>query len=163
VGYGLTVALSRVLFACHKSGVAALSLVGGWLLVIVIDVALVSAARPSWVVPALGLGNTVGLTAAGVALIVAVRRVRGAAAVRGAARAALAGLAGAGAGAAAGAGVSAGLPVGGFVPNVGVGALACVIATAVYAVVVLALDRADLRSATAHVLRRGAAQAGTPS
>ena len=42
---------------------------------------------PRWVVPVLGLGNTVGLAVSGVALLAAVRRARGAAAVRGMMRA----------------------------------------------------------------------------
>lgn len=160
VGYGLTAALSRVLFACHRSRVVALSLVGGWLLVIVTDVVLVSVVQPDRVVPALGLGNTVGLSCAGLAVLVAVRRARGAAALRGTGRAAAAGLAGAVAGAAAGAGVSAGLPVSGFLLNACVALLACAVATVVYGAVVLALDGADLRSAATQVLRRGGGQAG---
>ena len=102
IGYGLTANASRVLFSCHRSRVAAIALVSGWLLVIVTDVAAVPAVPPRWVVPVLALGNTVGLTLAGLGLLAAVGVIRGPAALRGSARAAGAGLAGALAGAAGG-------------------------------------------------------------
>ena len=47
------------------AGLAAVALVAGWLLVIAADVAAVALVPPRWVVPVLGLGNTVGLTAGG--------------------------------------------------------------------------------------------------
>ena len=83
---------------------------GRWLLVIVADVVAVALVPDWWVVPVLGLGNTIGLTAGGLALLGAVRRARGRAALRGTARAALAGLAGAAAGAVAGGMLSAAVP-----------------------------------------------------
>jgi len=146
IGYGLAANASRVLFACHRSRVAAIALVSGWLAVIVIDVAAVPAVAPRWVVPVLALGNTVGLTLAGLALLAAVRHARGPAALRGSARAAAAGLAGALAGAAAGGLVSAALPATGFLPNAGVAVLACLAATAVFGAVVVVLDGKDLRA-----------------
>jgi putative peptidoglycan lipid II flippase len=135
-----------VLFSCHRSRVAAIALVSGWLLVIVTDVLAVPAVPPRWVVPVLALGNTVGLTLAGLGLLAAVGVIRGPAALRGSARAAGAGLAGALAGAAAGALVSAGLPVTGFIPNAGAAVLACLAATAAFGAVVLVLDGRDLRA-----------------
>jgi len=154
VGYGLTANLSRVLFASHRSRVAAIALVGGWLVVIAFDVAVVPLVGVRWVVPVLGFGNTVGLTAAGVALLVAVRAARGDGALHGAGRVAGAGLAGAVAGAAAGALVSAGLPVTGFFPNAAVCILACASAALAFGAIVLVLDRGDLRAAAARVTRR---------
>ncbi len=146
IGYGLSANASRVLFACRRSRVAAVALVSGWLLVIAVDVAAVPAVPPRWVVPALAIGNTAGLTVAGLALLAAVRAARGPAALRGSARAAAAGLAGALAGAAGGALVSAGLPASGFFPNAGVAVLACLAAAAVFGAVVMALDGRDLRA-----------------
>ena len=146
VGYGLSANLSRVLFACQRGREAAIALVSGWLLVIAFDVAAVQAVRPRWVVPTLALGNTAGLTVAGLALLAAVRVARGPAALRGSVRAAAAGLAGAVAGAAAGALVSAGLPATGFVPNAAVAALACVAAAAAFGAVAVVLDGRDLRA-----------------
>jgi putative peptidoglycan lipid II flippase len=160
IGYGLAANASRVLFACHRSRVAAVALVSGWLLVIAADVVAVPAVPPRWVVPVLGLGNTVGLTLAGIGLLAAVGVIRGPAALRGSARAAAAGLAGALAGAAAGALVSAGLPVTGFLPNAGVAVLACLAATAAFGGVVVMLDGRDLRAlagrARARLTRRAA-------
>jgi putative peptidoglycan lipid II flippase len=154
IGYGLAANASRVLFACHRSRVAAIALVSGWLAVIVTDVAAVPAVPPRWVVPMLAVGNTVGLTLAGLALLAAVRNARGPAALRGSARAAAAGLAGALVGAAAGALVSAALPATGFLRNAGVAALACLAATAAFGAVVLVLDGKDLRALAARARRR---------
>jgi len=154
VGYGLTANLSRVLFACGRSRAAALGLVGGWLLVIAADVVAVELVSARWVVPVLGLGNTIGLTVSGVALLGVVGRARGRAALRGAGRAAVAGLAGAVAGGAAGAAVSAALPVSGFLPNAGVAVLACACAAAVFGLATLVLDGGDLRAVAARVRGR---------
>ena len=154
IGYGLAANASRVLFSCHRNRVAAIALVSGWLLVIAIDVAAVPAVPPRWVVPVLALGNTVGLTLAGLALLAAVGVIRGPAALRGSARAAGAGLAGALAGAAAGALVSAGLPVTGFIPNAGAAVLACLAAAAAFGAVVVVLDGRDLRALAARARAR---------
>jgi peptidoglycan biosynthesis protein MviN/MurJ (putative lipid II flippase) len=154
VGFGLAAALSRVLFASGRSRVAAAALVGGWLVVIAVDVAAVPLVEGRWVVPVLGLGNTIGLSYTGIALLAAVRGTRGAAALRGSARAAGAGLAGAVAGGAAGALVSASLPVSGFIPNATVTLLACLSAAAVFGVTALALDGGDLRALAARAAGR---------
>jgi putative peptidoglycan lipid II flippase len=156
IGYGLAAHLSRVLFAGGQAKVAAVALVAGWLLVIVADVVAVAMVPARWVVPVLGLGNSIGLTAGGLALLGAVRRARGRPALQGAARAALASLAGAVAGAAAGAALSAAMPVSGFFPNAGIALLACVCVTLVFGAATLALDGGDLRA----VLAR--ARAGLP-
>jgi putative peptidoglycan lipid II flippase len=159
IGYGLAANASRVLFSCHRSRVAAVALVSGWLLVIVTDVLAVPAVPPRWVVPVLALGNTVGLTLAGLGLLAAVGAIRGSAALRGSARAAGAGLAGALAGAAAGALVSAGLPVTGFIPNAGAAVLACLAAVAAFGAVVVVLDGRDLRALAARARARLARRA----
>ena len=94
------------------------------MLVIIADLLIVPFVPRSQVVPWLGVGTTIGLTASGVALLVLVRRFRGPRALRGCTRAAIAGLAGALAGTAAGLGVALGVPVRGFLPNVVVTLLA---------------------------------------
>jgi putative peptidoglycan lipid II flippase len=149
VGYGLAAALSRVLFASGRGRVAATALVGGWLVVIAVDVVVVPLVGPRWVVPVLGLGNTVGLSYAGIALLAAVRGTRGAAALRGSARAAGAGLAGALAGGTAGVLLSLSLPVSGFVPNAAVTLAACLGTAGLFGVAALALDGGDLRALAA--------------
>jgi putative peptidoglycan lipid II flippase len=105
------------------------------------------------VVPWLGAGTTLGLTGAGIALLILVRRVRGADALRGCGRATLAGLAGAVAGGAAGLGVSAALAVTGFLPNAAVTvAASAAVLVAFFAVVALA-DGGDLRAVVRKVIR----------
>jgi len=156
VGFGLAAALSRVLFATERSRMAAGALVGGWLVVIAVDVATVPLVNARWVVPVLGLGNTIGLTFAGIALFAAVRGTRGTAALHGSARAAGAGLAGAVAGGVVGAFVSASVPVSGFIPNALVTLLACLAAAAVFGLAALALDGGDLRALAARTAGRWA-------
>ena len=148
-GFGLAANLSRVLFACRRARIAAIAVTGGWLLVIAADLVIVPLVRASWVVPALGLGNTIGLTVAGIVLVAAVRRARGAVALHGVTRASLAGLAGALAGAAAGLGVCAALPVSGFFPNIAVVLLACVTTTLAFGLVAFVLDGGELRALAA--------------
>jgi putative peptidoglycan lipid II flippase len=154
VGYGLAAALSRTLYAAGRNRVTAVAMAGGWLLVIVADLAIVPFVPRGWVVPALGLGTTIGLAAAGLALTVAVRRTLGGAALAGLPRAALAGLAGGVAGAAAGAGVAAALPVHGFLPNAAVTVLAVATATVAFLAVTFLTDGGDLRTVTARLLSR---------
>ena len=153
-GYGLTATLSRVMFAAGRSRATAAAVGGGWLLVIVADVAIVPFVPPSWVVPALGLGTTIGLSAAGIALTATVRRSLGPAPLRGVPRATLAGLAAALAGAGTGAGVAASLPVSGFLPNAAVTVLACAVAALVFLAVTLLADGGDLRAASGRLLGR---------
>ena len=153
-GYGLTATLSRVMFAAGRSRATAAAVGGGWLLVIVADVAIVPFVPHSWVVPALGLGTTIGLSAAGIALTATVRRSLGAAPLWGVPRATLAGLAAALAGAGAGAAVAASLPVSGFLPNAGVTVLACAVAALVFLAVTMFADGGDLRAASGRLLGR---------
>ncbi len=154
VGYGLTASLSRVMFAAGRSRESAVALAGGWLLVIVADVAIVPFVPRAWVVPALGLGTTIGLSAAGIALAITVRRAFGRPVLRGIPRAALAGLAGTLAGAAAGAAVSAAIPVHGFAPNAAVTLLAFAVAGLAFLAVALAADAGDMRAVGSRLLGR---------
>jgi putative peptidoglycan lipid II flippase len=154
IGYGLVACLSRVLLADGRNQVAAVAMSAGWLLVIAADVAAVRLASPRWVVPLLGLGNTVGLTASGIALLAAVRSARGHPALHGMARAGLAGLAAALAGAAAAAALSGAVPAAGVIPNGLLAVAACVSACVVFGGVAYGLDDGDLRAAAASLARR---------
>jgi peptidoglycan biosynthesis protein MviN/MurJ (putative lipid II flippase) len=155
IGYGLTACLSRVLLADGRNRAAVISMVGGWLVVIGVDVALVPLVSASSVVPVLGLANTVGMTVSGVALLVAVGRTRGAAALRGSARAIGAGLAGAVAGAVAGLALTAAVPVArGNWLNAGLALAAGICAAIAFCLVVAVLDGGDLRSVLLRVRRR---------
>jgi putative peptidoglycan lipid II flippase len=149
VGYGLIANLSRVLYASGRNRAAAYAVCGGWLAVIAADLVIVPLVPASWVVPALGGGTSIGLTAGGIALLALVgRQPHGepAAGLRGCGRASLAGLAGALAAAAAGLGVSAGLRVGGFWPDVAVTLLASGAVLAVFLGVLAVTDGGDLRA-----------------
>ena len=167
VGYGLIANLSRVLYASGRNRAAAYAVCAGWLAVIVADLVIVPLVPASWVVPALGGGTSIGLTAGGLALLALVRRdhggalrlgggasgaggaggpAAGPAALRGCGRAGVAGFAGALAGAAAGFGVSAGLRVGGFWPNFAMTLIASAAVLAVFLGVLAVTDGGDLRA-----------------
>jgi putative peptidoglycan lipid II flippase len=152
-GYGLVASLSRVLLAAGRTRVAAFCVGGGWLMVIAADVGLVALAPGPPVVAMLALGNTIGLTAAGLALLIAVHRARGPAALAGAGRAAVSGLAAATAGAGAGAAVAAALPTAGRGVEALIALLAAACAVAAYAGVAFVLDGGELRAAAARIRR----------
>ena len=121
VGYGISANLSRVLYARGRNRATALAIGGGWLLVIAADLVIVPFVAPRHVVPALGLGMSFGLTVSGLALLILVRRDRGALALQGVSRAFLAGLAGAVAGAVAGSLLAGALEAPGFFVGVALG------------------------------------------
>ena len=154
VGYGLVACLSRVLLADGRNKMAAAAMSGGWLVVIGADVIAVSLVPKTWVVTALGLGNTVGMTAAGVALVLAVRQARGARALHGVPRAAWAGLAAALVGAAAGAAVAVAVPSSGRLVSGGIAVLAACCAVLGFGAAAYALDGGELRIAVARIRRR---------
>ncbi|WP_300613857.1 murein biosynthesis integral membrane protein MurJ [Trebonia sp.] len=154
VGYGLAANLSRVLYAQGRNRATALAISGGWLLVIGADLAIVPLVPGSRVVPALGLGTSIGLTVAGVALLVLVRRERGAAALAGLLRAFLAGLVGCAAAGAAGSAVASVVRGRGFFPNVGISVLVSAVVAAVFVAVVANVDGGDLRAALGRLRTR---------
>ncbi|HZB34106.1 MAG TPA: lipid II flippase MurJ, partial [Streptosporangiaceae bacterium] len=147
LGYGLVAHLGRVLYACGRARAAAVAIVIGWTGVLVADVAVAIVVPADWVVAALGLGNTIGMSVAGGLLLVALGRARGRAALAGFGRAALAGLFAGVAGALAGYGCARGLDMSGRPANLGVAALAAVIAGGVYLAISYVIDRRDLRAA----------------
>jgi putative peptidoglycan lipid II flippase len=147
IGYGLSANLTRVLYALGRNRAPALAVTAGWLLVIVVDASVVPFLQKARVVPVLALGTTIGLTAAGIALLVLVRRERGTAPLAGMWRAFGAGTAGCVLAAAAGSGVAEAVRVSGFFPNVGVSLLVSAVVTAVFGAVVVNLDGGDARAA----------------
>jgi putative peptidoglycan lipid II flippase len=154
IGYGLVASLSRVLLADGRYWLAGAWMSAGWLLAIVVDVVVVQLVPARWVVPVLGLGNTVGLTAAGLGLLASVRRVRGSGALTGASRAAAVGLVGAVASAVAGSAAVGSLRLSGFLLNAALGMLACACVLIVFGLIAYRADRGDLRLAVTRVLRR---------
>jgi putative peptidoglycan lipid II flippase len=157
VGYGLTACLSRVLLADGRNRMAAVPLVTGWLVVIVIDLVAIPFVPASTVVWVLGLANTAGMTVSGIALVIAVAKARGAAALAGCWRALGAGFAGAVAGTAVGLAITVGLHVDGHWVNAGVACVAGTGAGLAFLLVVALLDGNDLRGVLARVRRKAAA------
>jgi len=153
IGYGVIACLSRVLLAAGRTTIAAVLVSGGWLITIVADVVAVNVAPSRWTVGALGLGNTLGMTVAAVAMVVAVRRIRGPAALHGMTRAAVAGILAAVAGAAAGAAAARLLPSPAVAVAVGAGVLAAVCAAVVSGVIAYLLDGGELKAALARIRR----------
>ena len=158
IGYGLVANLSRVLLAWGRNRVAALTTVTGWLAVMAADLAIVPFVPQRWVVPVLGLGNSIGLSVAGAALLIAVVRVRGRSCVVGLPRAFAAGVASAVAGGAAGAVLAAAASHvfgrGGALAAAALTLVAGAVIAAVFLAVAYLADSGDLRAATARVLRR---------
>lgn len=156
-GYGLVASLSRVLLAAGRTRAAATAVAAGWLVVIVADVVLVTLAPGRLVVAMLALGNTLGLTVAGLALAVAVGRPAGRPALGGVGRVALSGLAAAAVGGAAGGGAAAALiaavPSTGPVADALIAVLAAGCAAAAFAVVAYLPDGSELRAAVTRARR----------
>ena len=139
-GYAVLAFASRALYARNRSRAAALATSSGWLLVVVTDVVLVLAAPRGWTGAALGAGNAIGMTVAGVGLLAALRRVAGPASVTGLGRTVAVGLLAAAVGSALG-------TVGGQLLQREVPALLLAAVGAGLGVVVVlgALERDDLR------------------
>ncbi|GAB2851992.1 lipid II flippase MurJ [Actinocorallia aurea] len=83
LGYGLVAHLGRALYACGKGRASAWATVTGWAVVLVADVVLAFTLPAGWVVAGFGLGNTLGMSVAGVLLAVMLARARGGAALAG--------------------------------------------------------------------------------
>jgi putative peptidoglycan lipid II flippase len=153
VGYGLVACLSRILLATGRNRVAAAAVAGGWAVVIVADILLVQAVPARWVVAMLGLGNTIGLTVAGVALLAAVHRVRGSAALSGVRGTAIMGVVAAIVAAAVGSTVAFLLPSGGPLAEGGGALLSGCCAVSAFTAVAYAMDRGQLRAAVTRARR----------
>lgn len=143
LGYAAIALLGRVLYASGHGREAALATAAGWLTVFAADAVLIFALRGRPVV-ALGLGNAIGMSLAGLLLMAAVRRRVGRGVFRGLGRTGMAGVLAA---AAAGA---VGWVIGGAFGWTSspvallIGPVCTVLALVVFAVVVLPLDGGEL-------------------
>ncbi|UKJ65733.1 virulence factor MviN [Cellulosimicrobium cellulans] len=158
VGFSLILHLSRALYVIDRQRVAVVVTAAGWLVVAATAYVLpaVTGVRDqAGVLLQLGLATAVGMSVAGAGLLVATRRHAGPEATRGVPRTLLVVAVGVALGALAGSAVSGALlPDGaGWLPAVGVGVLAALVAGTVVVGVSLAGDRAALLG----VLRRGRA------
>jgi putative peptidoglycan lipid II flippase len=156
LGYGLVAYLGRALYARTRWRFAAAAICLGWFVVIVADIALVPAFAARWRVVALAIGNTIGMTVAGIALLVGVARVSGGMALAGVRRTGPASLAGAAAGFGLGAAVAAAAGRHSALGSVWVAAVVGAVAGAGCLAVGLACEpAAERRRLTGLIMRQG--------
>ncbi|MFI6818164.1 murein biosynthesis integral membrane protein MurJ [Nonomuraea sp. NPDC050328] len=155
VGYGLLYHLGRVLYSSGHGRAAATATVTGWVVTVVAQPLLALGASREYVVGALGLGSSLGMTVGGVLICLAVRSAHGPAALGGFGRALAASVAGLVAGFAGGFAVA--WPLGGLGVwgSVAVALLVGVVSAGLFLGVAFLLDRADVRSALHRLLPRG--------
>jgi putative peptidoglycan lipid II flippase len=151
--------LSRVMFVVGRLKVAAVSVAGSWLVVIVACVVLVLLVPARQVPAALALGTTIGQTVVAIPLLFVTRKICGPAAVQGARHAALGGLAACAAGTAAGVAVSLAVPLHHKLVAVALAVVAAGCAILAFGVVAYILDDGDLKAVLASV--RGAVRLRT--
>ena len=162
LGYGLVALLTRALYARGLWKAPTVCVVGGWLLAVVADVVLSAVLPARDRALALGAGHSIGVTVAGLSLLVVVTRVAGRPAMAGVLRAGGPALVAAVLGGAAGLFVARLLgadpvPDSGVLGAVGIGAIAAVVVAVVAAAVIMGTARAPLTAAV-HGLRRSGRQ-----
>lgn len=145
VGYAFVALLSRALYAQNNARTPAAAVVGGWLVAIGADIALVAVLPASWTVAAFGIGTSIGVTVSGAWLLLAIRRSAGAGALTGVPHAAAAALSGGIAGAGCGALLARAAPITGVAGDLAIVAAVAAVALAVHAAVVAVIDRPTLR------------------
>jgi putative peptidoglycan lipid II flippase len=147
-GQAVVVHMSRVMFALGRLKVAAAGLTAVPLLGLALSAVLVILVPAHLVVGALSLGTTISLLLVAPPMVLATRRIRGAAAVHGVGHATVAGLAAATAAALVGAAATLAVPAGGKLHDAAAAVLAAVAALTVFGVIVFALDKDDFLAAT---------------
>jgi putative peptidoglycan lipid II flippase len=157
LGYALLALLTRALYARGLWRAPTACVVGGWVLAVVADVALARLLPVHDRALALGAGHSIGVTLAGLGLVVATARIAGWGALAGLGRTGLPALAAAVAGAAAGLAVARLLgvdpvPHTGVLAAVGAGLLVGAVVLAAAAAVLLLTARRPLLAAV-HGLR----------
>ncbi|MCU1607889.1 MAG: virulence factor family protein [Modestobacter sp.] len=152
VGYGLVALLSRALYARGLWRAPTVCVAGGWLVAVAADVVLARLVPAQDRAAALAAGHSVGVTVAGLALLVVVRHTAGAGSLAGLARGGLPALLAAVLGGAAGLLTARGLgadpvPDGGLPAAIGVGVLAGTVVLLVAAAVMMVTARTPLIAA----------------
>ncbi|MYW01978.1 lipid II flippase MurJ [Streptomyces sp. SID3343] len=155
IGYALIAHLGRALNASGHGRAAAGCVVAGWCAVVLADIALAYALPARWTVAALGLGNSIGMSLAGLLLVFAVGRTAGRRALDPAnlLRVTVGGVLGAAAGGGAGFAISRPFDTGGIVFTLIIAAVAAIVGTLVFAGVAFATAGAQARAALR--VRRG--------
>jgi putative peptidoglycan lipid II flippase len=144
--------LTRALYARGLWKAPTVCVLGGWLLAVVTDVVLSRALPPEHRGLALGAGHSLGVTVAGLGLVIVVARVAGARSLSGVARSGFPALVGAALGAAAGLVAARALgadpvPDSGALAAVGAGLVAGAVALMIAGAVMMATARARLAGA----------------
>jgi len=154
LGYGLFALLSRALYARGEARSTAVACVIGWLVVVAADVVLAAVSPPEDRVLVLAVGNSLGMTLLGVALLGVVLRRAGRPALAGLTPTVLGGLSCAVVAGIAGRVLADVLDAPGFLAAVGavVATASCVVV--VYGVMMAVTARSDLRAALS-ILSRG--------
>ena len=157
VGYALVALLSRALYARGLWKAPTVCIAGGWLIAVVADLLLARALPVEDRAIALGAGHSVGVTVAGLSLLVVVARVAGPAALHGVVRGGGAALAGSALGAVAGLWVARLLgadpvPRTGVLVAVGMGVVAAAVVLVIAGAVMMGTARGTLVRAV-HALR----------
>jgi putative peptidoglycan lipid II flippase len=159
VGFGLVAHLARVHYARGDPRSPALATAVGWALTVVVDLALVTGLPRSWTAPALGIGTTVGMTAAAAGMLLVLRR-RSPSALSGLNRTVATSVVAAVVGGGAGAAIAAALPSAGAAGSVLAATLAGVVAAGVFVAVARLWDRPTLDLVLRHLVLRRSARAG---
>lgn len=149
VGYGLVAVLTRALYARGLWRAPTVCVVGGWLVAVVADVVLAAVLPAADRAAALAAGHTLGVTVAGLALLVVVARTAPAGSLAGLPRIGTAALAAGAAGAVAGLALSRALgadpvPDDGVLAAIGVGVLAAGLVLVVVLAVMMGAARGPL-------------------
>jgi putative peptidoglycan lipid II flippase len=157
VGYALVALLTRALYARGLWKAPTVCVLGGWLLAVAADVVLARQLPVEHRGLALGAGHSIGVTVAGLGLLVVVARVAGPGALHGVVRTGAAALAGGALGAAAGLWGARALgadpvPDSGVLGAVAVGVAAATIVLMIAGAVMMGTARAPLTRAV-HALR----------
>ncbi|MGY2130521.1 murein biosynthesis integral membrane protein MurJ [Blastococcus sp. SYSU DS0617] len=152
VGYGLVAVLTRALYARGQWKAPTVCVVGGWLVAVLADVVLAAVLPATDRAAALGAGHTLGVTVAGLSLLVVVARAAPAGSLAGLPRIGTAALAAAAAGAAAGLALTRALgadpvPDQGVLAAVGAGVLAAALVLVVVLAVMMGTARGPLTAA----------------
>ena len=149
VGYGLFALLSRALYAARTMGATAIACVTGWAAVIVADLILSAVMSDADRVLALALGNSLGMTVLGAALLAVVVRTTGRSAVSGVGQVVVVSAVAAVVAGWVGWWFEARIDSGGVALAVLQGLLAAAVATAIFAAIVAGLARGAVRQSLA--------------
>jgi putative peptidoglycan lipid II flippase len=166
VGYSLVALLSRALYARGLWKAPTVCIAGGWLLAVVADVVLSRALPEEDRGLALGAGHSIGVTVAGLSLLVVVAGVAGPAALHGVVRGGGAALVGGALGAGAGLYVAEALgadpvPRAGVLAAVGVGVVAAAVVLVISGAVMMGTARRPLAGAVTALRAADDQRAGT--